>query len=71
MKWEVSCEVAEDFHKAALFPPLLFILVMEGLSSLLKSSIHEGKISGIKVSRLQKIIHLLFVNDVLIMAKAP
>jgi hypothetical protein len=43
---------------------------MEGLSLLLKSSIDEGKISGIKVSRLQKIIHLQFVDDVLIMTKA-
>jgi hypothetical protein len=49
--------------------PLLFILVMEGLSLLLKSNIGEGKITGIKVSRLQKIIHLLFVDDVLIMTR--
>jgi hypothetical protein len=50
--------------------PLLFILVMEGLSLLLKSSIGEGKLSGIKVSRLLNILHLLFVDDVLIMSKA-
>jgi hypothetical protein len=49
--------------------PLLFILVMEGLGLLLKSNIDEGKITGIKVSRLQKIFHLLFVDDVLIMTR--
>jgi hypothetical protein len=43
---------------------------MEGLSLLLKSNIDEGKITGIKVSRLQKILHLLFVDDVLIMTRA-
>jgi hypothetical protein len=29
----------------------------------------EGKISGIKVSRLVKILHLLFADDILIMSK--
>jgi hypothetical protein len=50
--------------------PLLFILVMEGLSLLLKKSQAEGRITGIKVSRLVKILHLLFVDDVLIMTNA-
>jgi hypothetical protein len=42
---------------------------MEGLSILLKNSFNEGSLSGIKVSRLMKILHLLFVDDVLIMSK--
>jgi hypothetical protein len=50
--------------------PLLFILTMEGLSLILKKSIREGKVTGIKVSRLQKILHLLFVDDIIIMTKA-
>jgi hypothetical protein len=49
---------------------LLFILVMEGLSLLLKKGQSEGKLTGVKVSRLVRIIHLLFVDDVLIMTKA-
>jgi hypothetical protein len=49
---------------------LLFILVMEGLSLLLKKIQAEGRITGIKVSRLVKILHLLFVDDVLIMTNA-
>jgi hypothetical protein len=40
---------------------------MEGLSLLLKKGQAEGKITGIKVSRIVKILHLLFVDDVLIM----
>jgi hypothetical protein len=50
--------------------PLLFILVMEGLSLLLKKGQVEGKLSGVKVSRIVKILHLFFVDDVLIMTKA-
>jgi hypothetical protein len=50
--------------------PLLFILVMEGLSLLLKKSRSEGKLTGVKVSRLVRILHLLFVDDVLIMTRA-
>jgi hypothetical protein len=50
--------------------PLLFILIMEGLSLALKRSQEEGLLMGIKVSRLIKILHLLFVDDILIMTKA-
>jgi hypothetical protein len=46
---------------------MLFILDMEGLSMLLKLGQAEGKITGIKVTRTIKILHLLFVDDVLIM----
>jgi hypothetical protein len=45
----------------------LFILAMEALSLLLKSSQADGNISGIKVFGTIKILHLLFVDDVLIM----
>jgi hypothetical protein len=49
--------------------PLLFILVMEGLNLLLKSAQGEGKITGIKVSSLYKILHVLFVDDIIIMTR--
>jgi hypothetical protein len=42
---------------------------MEGLSLLLKKSKGEGKLTGIKVSRMINILHLFFVDDVLIMTK--
>jgi hypothetical protein len=50
--------------------PLLFILVMEGLSLSLKESQSEGKLTGIKVSRMVRILHILFVDDVIIMSNA-
>jgi hypothetical protein len=50
--------------------PLLFILVMEGLSILLKKEKEAGKLSGIKVARITNILHLLFVDDVLILSRA-
>jgi hypothetical protein len=42
---------------------------MEGLSLLLKKIRDEGKLPGVKVSRIVKILHLFFVGDVLIMTK--
>jgi hypothetical protein len=50
--------------------PYLFILIMEGLSILLSRSFSEHKISGIKVSKLIKMVHLMFVDDVLLMSLA-
>jgi hypothetical protein len=50
--------------------PYLFIMIMEGLSLLLSKSISDHLISGIKVSKFLKIVHLMFVDDVLLMSKA-
>jgi hypothetical protein len=49
--------------------PLLFIMVMEGLSLLLKKSKGENKLSCIKVSRMFNILHLFFMDDILILTK--
>jgi len=43
---------------------------MEGLSLLLKKGQAEGKLSRVKVSRIVKILHLFYVDNVLIMRKA-
>ena len=50
--------------------PYLFLMIMEALSILLTKSFTEHKISGIKVSNLIKIVHLMFVDDVLLLSKA-
>jgi hypothetical protein len=50
--------------------PLLFILILEGLSILLKNSQAEGHLSGVKISGLTHILHILFVDDVLILTSA-
>jgi hypothetical protein len=44
--------------------------VMEGLCLLLKKAQLDGDITGVKISRTQKILNILFVDDVLIMTKS-
>ena len=46
--------------------PLLFILVIEGLSLLIKDAKVKGKIWGIKISDSLYLTHLLFVDDVIL-----
>jgi hypothetical protein len=50
--------------------PYLFIMIMEGINLMLSRSIVDYSISGIKVTKLLKIVHLMFVDDVLVMSKA-
>lgn len=47
--------------------PLLFLLVMEGLSRLIKYMHHRGRLMGIKITHSCIITNLLFVDDVLIL----
>jgi hypothetical protein len=54
-------------RQGCLLSPLLFILIMEGLSLALKKMQEEGLVTGIKVTRLLWVLHLLFVDDILIM----
>jgi hypothetical protein len=44
--------------------------IIEGLSLSLGKKHLEGSVTGIKVSRLIRILHIMFVDDVLIMTKA-
>ena len=46
--------------------PLLFILVIEGLSLLIEDARRNGLIRGIKISENLSITHLLFVDDVIL-----
>lgn len=46
--------------------PLLFLLVMEGLSRLIKDMHLRGRLTGIRITDRCTITHLLFVDDVLI-----
>lgn len=45
--------------------PLLFLLVIEGLSRLIVGAKNEGKVKGIHFSKSFSITHLLFVDDVM------
>ena len=46
--------------------PLLFILVIEGLSLLINDAKRCGRIKGIKISASLTLTHLLFVDDVVL-----
>ena len=46
--------------------PLLFLLIIEGVSRIILNAKEEGEIKGVKVSVVVSITHLLFVLDVLI-----
>jgi hypothetical protein len=50
--------------------PYLFILVLEGLSLLLTKSVTELRISGIQVTSRLNIVHLMFVDDILLFSNA-
>lgn len=47
--------------------PLLFLLVMEGLTRLIISAKREGALNGLKITEECYLTHLLFVDDVLIL----
>jgi len=69
----INGETSPFFHygrglrKGCPLSPLLFILIMEGIILLIKKGQAEGKLIGVKVSRIVKILHLFFVDGVLIM----
>jgi hypothetical protein len=63
-----SCE--RGLRQGCSLSPLLFILVLEGLSILLKLKQAEGLIKGVKVAGLTHILHILFADDVLILTSA-
>ena len=46
--------------------PLLFILVIEGLSLLIEDARNHGYVKGIKISKDLSLTHLLFVDDVIL-----
>jgi hypothetical protein len=46
--------------------PLLFLLIVEGLSRLIKEAIENGSFKGICIGPTCNITHLLFVDDILI-----
>lgn len=52
--------------QGCLLSPLLFLLVIEGLSQLVLQAKSIGNVKGIKVSDHHYITHMLFVDDVLL-----
>jgi hypothetical protein len=46
--------------------PLLFLLVIEGLSRIIQERVRDKKIEGVPVARGLNITHLMFVDDVIL-----
>jgi hypothetical protein len=46
--------------------PLLFLLVIEGLSIIIQEKVGDKKLEGVPVARGLHITHLMFVDDVLL-----
>lgn len=46
--------------------PLFFLLIMEGLSRLVKEEFRRGRLKGIKITEGCTLTHILFVDDVLL-----
>jgi hypothetical protein len=49
--------------------PLLFFLIVEGLSRFLKKLVEEGRLEGVLVANGVRITHMLFVDDVILFGK--
>ena len=57
---------SRGLQKGCPSSPLLFLLVIEGLSRMISEAKMKGKFSCLKISSALKITHLLFVDDVII-----
>ena len=57
---------SRGIRKGCPLSPLLFILVIEGLSLLNEDARKHGKVKGIKISKELSLTHLLFVDDVIL-----
>ena len=53
-------------RKGFSLSPLLFLLIIEGLSRLILEAKNKGKLKGVKVRRKHFITHLLFVDNVMV-----
>ena len=58
--------ITRGIRQGCPLSPLLFLIVMEGLSRLIASAKRNGDISGLKIMEHYYLTHLLFVDDILI-----
>ena len=81
VNWIMGCLSSANFDlivngtSSSFFPasrgirqgcPLLFIIVIEGLSLLIEDAQTNGRIKGINISSQLSLTHLLFVDDVIL-----
>jgi hypothetical protein len=57
---------SKSLRQGCLLSPFIFLLVVKGLSLLIKGARQRGVLKGIKVSNSMNIMHHLFVDDVLL-----
>ena len=55
---------SRGLHQRFPMSPIVFLLISEGLSRLIKDACNRDSLKGFKVSETEMISHLLFIDDV-------
>jgi hypothetical protein len=61
--------ISRGLRQGCPLSPLLFLIIVEGLSRILLKLVEEGKIEGVSVANGVRITHLLFVDDIILFGK--
>jgi hypothetical protein len=61
--------ISRGLRQGCPLSPLLFLIIVEGLSRILMNLVEEGKIQGVSVANGVRITHLLFVDDIILFGK--
>ena len=61
-----SFSASRGLRQGCTLSPLLFLLMVEGLSLLIHNEKRMGRIKGIRLSSILSITHILFVDDVVL-----